>query len=771
MKEFLPILRRNLLSPIVIAILTLSVILFVLNEPRDAWFLSFVIILNTLLAIVQEVRARLALRKLELMSAPYAKRILPNGKIEKVLFDKIIVGDEIILELGDEVPADGKIISSAGLEADESLMTGESAPVEKPIGAITYAASSIVAGSATMQVNAVGPATRVGAMTATLKRYKPQVTPIQKSIALAITWLTYGAMALALLILIAYNLSGQQAILIFKTIASAAVVVVPEGLLLASSVLLAYGSLRLAQAQVLPQKLTAIEAMALLDVLCVDKTGTLTSDEIKYEKFETFDDSNEHLADLLGIVAKETDAGSSTGEAFMLGFPAPKRYKVIQTLAFSSLRKMSGVKVDYKGKIYSILVGAPEYIEKLAEPNKAEKQRTSDLTSEGKRVLSVAIFNDTKKSLKNLSSGGHLMGLVIFSNDLREGVEKTVTYLQSNNVTLKVISGDSPNTVSYVAAQAGIVNHHLIITGEQLSKISKKKWDQVVSETTIFARVLPEQKELLIKTFKRLGNYTGMVGDGVNDALALKKADLGIAMYSGATATRRVADIVLLNNSFNSLPIGMRLGNRIIQAIEIITTLFFHKIIFGVVLLLSTLAFGLVYPFEPRHVTFMGIFLVTLPTIMWTLFPPSPRHRLSPKYFWRDTLLAVAPISALSGIMITASYAWLNMMHPSPSDLHGVSTTTVLIATFFGIYLVYLVPKMFDVKNTRRSQLARIFYTIAVIAVIIPSIGFSFARDFFNFTFPMWFNTWPILIVIFGTAVLQWILATAAGRRLRNREP
>lgn len=770
MKDILPILRRNLLSPIVITILTLSAILFILNEPRDAWFLSFVIVVNTLLAIIQEVRARLALRKLELMSAPYAKRLLANGNSEKVLFDVLNVGDTVMLELGDEIPADGKLVTSAGLEVDESIMTGESAPVEKSVGEMAYAACSVVAGSATILVTAVGANTKVGVMTSTLKRYKPRLTPIQKSISHAITWLTYGAIVLSLLILVVYNLSDQDAVLIFKTIASAAVVVVPEGLLLASSLLLAYGSLKLAQAKVLPQKLSAIEAMALLDVLCVDKTGTLTSDYIRFETLELFDDSNEYISDLIGIVARETGSGSNTGEAFIKGCPAPKGYKVLQNLAFSSERKISGVKVTFKSKTYSILVGAPEYIGKLARLSSAEKKRVDELTGEGKRVLSVAMFADTKKSLRDLSNGsGVAMGLVVFSNELRDGVEKTVDYLQRNGVSIRVISGDNPNTVRYVASQAGIINHHRVITGAELAKLTGSKWDKIVSETTIFARVLPEQKEKLIATFKRLGNYTGMVGDGVNDALALKKANLGVAMYSGAVASRRVSDIVLLNNSFNSLPIGMRLGNRIIQAIEIIATLFFHKIIFGVVLLLATLAFGLVYPFEPRHITFMNIFVVTMPTIMWTLFPPSPRHRLSPKYFWKDTLLAVAPISALSGVMITTAYAWLTTMHPR--DPHGVSTVTVMIATFFGIYMVYLVPRMFDVRNTRKSQTARLLYTLAVTIVIIPSISFGFARIFFNFSIPTWFNTWPILFVIFGTAFLQWIIANGAGRRLRSREP
>jgi len=768
MKDNLLIVRRNFGSPIVIAILVLAVILLMLNEPRDAWFLSVVIIINTFLAIVQEVRAARALRKLELMSAPYAHRILPDGSMEDIMFDKLAVDDLIRLKSGDEVPADGVIVSSEGLEADESILTGESAPVEKEKNSIAYAASAVVAGGAIMRVTAVGVSTKVGTMASTLKHYQPELTPIQKSISRAITWLTFGALSLAALIFIVYYFAEIDAIQIFKTIASAAVVIVPEGLLLASSLLLAYGSLKLAQAKVLPQKLAAIEAMALLEVLCVDKTGTLTSDKIKFEKFEVFDKSESFLAKLVGIVAKETSGGSSTGAAIIDGLPAPKQYKVIQELAFSSGRKMSGVKVQYRDKKYCILVGAPEFVGVFAPPSKDQKQRIELLASEGKRVLLVGMFNNNTSIKDPRKGSGRPMGIVILSNELRLGVEETVRYLQDNGVSIRVISGDNPGTVCYVAARAGIKYYDNILTGAELLKIHDKDWDTAISETIIFARVLPEQKERLIETFKRLGYFTGMVGDGVNDALALKKSNLGVAMYAGAVATRRVADIVLLDNSFNSLPLGMRLGNKIMQAIEIIATLFFHKIIFGIVLILSTLALSLVYPFEPRHITFMNIFLVTLPTVMWTIFAPSPRHRLSPRFFWRDTLMAVAPIAVLSGFMIASSYAILHMMHPT--DTMGVSTTTVIIATFFGIYLVYLVPRMFDVKNNRQAHLARIVYSAAIIAVIIPSFGIGFARDFFNFTMPAGQNNWPLLIVIFGTATLQWILASQSGKRLKSRQ-
>jgi len=769
MRDFLVILRRNALSPIVIAILILAIILMILNDARDAWFLSVVIIVNTLLAIIQEVRAERVLKKLELMSAPTAQRINDDGSIDEILFDKLLPGNLLSLKLGDEIPADGIIVSSVGLETDEGILTGESAPIAKNVGTTVYAASAVVAGSATMSVEFVGQNTKVGKMASTLKRYKPTLTPMQHSISVAITWLTFGALGLSVLILVVYYLAGQDTVVIFKTIASGAVVIVPEGLLLASSLLFAYGSLKLAQAKVLPQKLAAIEAMALLNVLCVDKTGTLTSDMIRFENFEIFNSSEPKITELVSIAVNETNSGTSTGVALKAGLKLPGKYKILQTLAFSSRRKLSGVKVELRGDVFNIIIGAPEYVSEFAALDKTQLKRIETLTNEGKRVLLVALSKGKENSIKDLADGsGNAMGLLVLSNDLRTGVENTVRYLQKNGVSLRVISGDNPNTVKYIAGLAGIANYENVLTGDQLQKIHKRDWDKTVAKTTIFARVLPEQKEKLIETFKKLNNFTGMVGDGVNDALALKKSDLGVAMYSGAVATRRVADIVLLDNSFNSLPIGMRLGNKIIQAIELIATLFFHKIIFGLVLILTTLLFGFVYPLEPRHVTFINILLVTLPTIMWTLFPPSPLHRLSPRYFWQNTLLAVAPIAILSGVMITTAYTLLHIMHPA--DATGVSTTTVIIATFFGVYLVYLVPRMFNVRNNRKAQLARILYTITVLVVILISFGFDYFRDFFNFSMPAGRSSWPLLIIIFGTAFLQWIIAGRAGKRIRLQD-
>ena len=757
MKNFFAIIGRNFKQPIVIAILLLAAALLLLGEYRDAWFVSFVIVVNTLFGIVQEIRARRALKKLELMSAPRARRINDDGTVSDILFDRLLVGDQIDIRIGDEIPADGTVISSSGLEVNESMLTGEAASIDKQPDDAVYASSSVVAGSAFVRISAVGDDTRVGDMTKKLKRYTPELTPLQRSIGRIITVMTYGALALAALITVVYALTGQDAVKIVKTITTAAVTVVPEGLLLASTLLLAFGSLRLAQAKVLPQKLAAIEAMALLNILCVDKTGTLTSDMIEFTAIEAFDGAPANLAKLAGIVATETSSGNATGDAMVAGLPLPDDYLVIDRLAFSSERKFSGVRAKVGRKTSTVFVGAPEFLGQLAPLSDSQRQRIASLAADGQRVLLVASFDDTKTDLKSIKKAGVPIGIIILSNELRHGVTKTVSYLQNNDVSIRVISGDSPETVRSVAQRAGIHNADRVITGAELAKVSDAKWDQTVEDTTIFARVLPEQKERLVDTFIKKDNFTGMVGDGVNDALALKKANLGVAMYSGAVATRRIADIVLLNNSFNSLPIGMRLGNRIMQAIEMIAALFFHKIIYSVVLLMTTLFLGVVYPFEPRHVTFMNIFLVTMPTVLWTLFPPIPTYKISPKRFWWDTLAPIAPIAAISGVVVALVY--LRLLSLYPHDIESAATTTVLVATFFGVYLVFLVAKMFRAINNRTAKLARVLYILIIIFVVTISFGFGVTRNFFDFTTPAWRGAWPLLFMIFFAVVIQWLIA------------
>ena len=770
MRDYLDIIKRNLLSPIVLAIFLLAGALIYVREYRDAWFISVVIVVNSLIGIVQEIRAKRVLHRLELMSAPKA-RVLCDGQAVEVPYDSLVVGDEIILQAGDELPADATVTVSKGLELNESMLTGESAAIEKAVGDTVLAATTVLAGEGTARVTAVGDQTKAGAISQVLKRYKPELTPLQRAIWRAITFLTYGAIVLAILIFTVYYLSGDNVVIILKTITSAAVTVVPEGLLLASSLLLAFGSLRLAQAKVLPQKLAAIEAMALLNLLAVDKTGTLTSDEVTLERVVAFDESGvsmgSAIAELAALIAHETSGGNITGQAILAEITPPKHVEIIEVMAFSSARKMAGVRVKIDGKTRTLMMGAPEFVAKLAPVDAMLQRQLDEWADSGLRVLMLAEFDDETVKLKDLPNGsGRAIGAVILRNSLRDGVIDTVKFLQEQGVVIRVISGDNPRTVQHIARQAGIDNPDKAILGSALAGLSDKAFNKAADEHTIFARVLPEQKERLIAHFKQSGKFTGMVGDGVNDALALKKSDLGVAMYAGAPASRRVADIILLNNSFTSLPIGMKLGNRIMQAIEVIATLFFHKIIYGVVLLLSTMLVGLNYPYAPRHITFLNIFLVTMPTIMWTLFPPRPRHRVNPAHFWRDTLQAVAPIALLTGLTVAFTY-WSGVtLHPHQAA--EAATMTVLTATFFGIYLVFLVGPMLGVVLDKRAHLARTLYLAGVLFVTLVSFGIEPLRQFFDFTMPNVALLWPGIAVVIPVALAQWWLARRAGRKFAN---
>ena len=768
MRDYLDIIRRNLMSPIVIAIFLLALALLYAGERRDAWFISVVIAVNTIIGVVQEVRAKYALKQLELMSAPRA-RLVRGDEVAEVMYDALQVGDEILLEAGDELPADGVVLSARGLEVNESMLTGESASIDKKKHDEVYAATTVIAGSARVRVTAVGDATKAGAISATLKQYTPRLTPLQQAIQNAITFLTYCAIVLSLLVFARYRIAGFESVRILKTIITSAITIVPEGLLLASSLLLAFGSLKLAQAKVLPQKLSAIEAMALLNILCTDKTGTLTSDEITLERVEPFGSGNEPVKQLAAMVAHETSGGNATGQAIITALDLPYEYTVDDILAFSSARKFAGVRARVDGRVRTLIMGAPEYVARMAPLSTTEQQQIEKWTDDGLRVLLLAEFDDNNTPLKSLKSGsGRPLAVVLLRNLLRDGVVDTVAFLQRQSVNIRVISGDNPRTVQYVARAAGINNPDTAITGAELAELDESAFAAAADQHTIFARVLPEQKEHLIAHFSQQNHqFTGMVGDGVNDALALKKADLGVAMYAGAPASRRVADIILLNNSFNSLPLGMRLGNQIMQAIEVIATLFFHKIIYGLVLLAVTLVLGVIHPYAPRHITFLNIFLVTMPTIMWTLFPPRSHHRINPHNFWRDTLGAVTPIALVSGAAVSITYLMLRAMQPHDQDT--VSTMTVLVATFFGIYLVFLAGPMLGVVLDRRAKTARMLYIAVALLVASTSFAVPLLRRFFDFTIPTLAMIGPVAGVVVIAALLQWHLARRAGKIYQNR--
>ena len=735
-KDILTIVRRNFVSVLMISILVLAITLMALGERRDAWFISSVIIINSVFACVQEIRAYLILRKIELMTAPRA-RIFREDELVDIPYQELAVGDEIHLAEGDEIPADCKILVSFSFEVDEAMLTGESIAIRKKQNDKILASTSVVAGEARAVVLAVGEQTKAGQISSKLKNYQPASTPIQEKIQHAISFLTYLALALGLLIFVDYRLSGESYIVIIKTITSAAVAVVPEGLLLASSMFFAHGSLKLVRAKVLAQKLSATEGMALLEVLATDKTGTLTSPKIVFDDLEIVSKDEKNFIEHILFTFSESTGANSTSQAihrhYRDKFGQP--LEIGDSLAFSSSRKLSAIRVGSD----NFVLGAPENIKKLLDkPNARLFKKIDQLAEKGLRVLLLAKFKDNKSLeliLEN-TRNAKPMAIVYLRNELRENAVQTIDYLQGKGVSMRVISGDNPKTVAYMAAQAGVKNPDKFITGEELAQLSGDEFDAAVLENTIFARVLPEQKQAIIKSFKRHGFYTGMIGDGVNDALSIKESDLGIAMHDGAPATRRVADLILLNNSFASLPGGMKIGNQIMQSIEFISILFFNKIIVGVTILLMTLMIGINYPFLPRHVTFMNFILVTMPTILVTLFPFKPRQKINPGNFWQDTLLAVFPISILSGVAISLTY-WaileLKIFGGDSVISEDISTVVVAAMAFSGALMTYLASIILNASFTERTKIGGLLYILGVGLFTFVSFGLAFMRSFFSF--------------------------------------
>lgn len=772
MKHIRNIIFRNFISPISIAIFVLAAGLFYLGELRDAWFISVVILVNSTIGSIQEIRAYLTLKKIELLSAPRA-RVFRGENIEEVLFNELQVGDKIQLKTGDEVPADAKILSANSFEIDEAILTGESLAIKKIKNSEILAGSIVVSGDAVAEVTAVGEDTKSGQMTKKLKTYKPNLTPIQQNISKLISGMTYFAIFLAIAVIWRYAHLGNSQVEILKTITSAAIVVVPEGLLLASSLLFAYGSLRLLQAKVLPQKISAIEDMALLQILATDKTGTLTSPEIIFEGLENLsDEADETLQKVLVELNSQSQEKNATAQAILSEFGDGKTgLKVIDAMAFSSARKLSGITVSGDNIERSVVFGAPEFILKNCVDEKISQQiseRVNALAEKGLRVLLLAEFQKTGKISESLKTEKlQPLAIVTLKNSLRQNVSKTIDFLQKRGVSLRVISGDNPRTVSFIAKEAGILDPDKFITGAELNEMSEEDFEKAVMENTIFARVLPEQKEKIISIFQKNKLYTGMIGDGVNDALAIKKADLGISMFDAAPATRRVADLVLMDNSFTSLPSGVKIGDRIMLAIEMIAVLFFHKIILGLTILFVSLSLGIDYPFLPRHITYMNFILVTLPTILTTLFPPIPVGKINPQNFWRDTLRNIAPIAVLSGFAVSMIYVVMisDLENPSLNQIRGVLATVVVIAAYFGVFVTILGEKMLSSKLIRNTIYRRVLYILVTVLFTGAVFGSRLLRDFFEFNLPSIEKIWFVASVVMVVSIVQFVMMKKAQQK------
>ena len=666
------ILRRNVLTLFNLLNLCLAGLLLWVGSHRDMLFLG-VVLSNTLIGTIQELRAKRTHDRLQLLSEGRV-RVMRDGVECRLSPQELVLDDVVLLSRGDQIPADATVLSGAG-EADESLLTGESAPVSKAAGDTLYSGSFLVSGSVAARLTAVGADSYAGQLQLSARRVKRAQSELMRDMRRIIRWVSVLIVPIG-----AAMFSRQYASVdlglrdaVTGTVASM-LGMIPEGLILLTSVSLAAGVVALGRRNALVNELFGIETLARTDVVCMDKTGTLTSGEMVLDRTLALngvppEEIAAYMAALLRASADETPTVRALAEAF----PASNAPEIAQAVPFSSARKWSAAQAEGLG---SVVLGAPERLLK----GEALKQAQA-LAAQGLRVLAL-LCAPAPLCGEALPEGLVPAALLCLRDALRPNVQKTVRYFGEQGVTLKVISGDSPLTVSHAAAAAGVPGADRMV---DLSTIEgEKDYTALSRHYTIFGRVSPQDKQGLIEALRKDGHGVAMVGDGVNDIPALKAADCSIAMAGGSDAACRVAQITLLDADFDVMPRIVLEGRRVINNITRAASLFLVKNIFSLILSVLLLIFPFAYPFAPIQLTLVSSLTIGIPSFVLALQPS--RDRVSGS-FLRNVIMRALPGGVCTAALIIPLMAFSDGLGFS-QDV--ISTLSTLIAGYSGLVVLFL---------------------------------------------------------------------------------
>lgn len=659
------IVISNLFSVFNLAVFAAAFLLltlfFVFQDIRtlyDSLSISTVAILNTVISIVQEIRAKRALDKIVAMSRN-TSTVIRDGKAQDIPTDDIVVDDLIQLRRGDQVPVDGTIIESHHCEVDESLLTGESEYIFKEEGSQALSGSFCVAGHGVLQAEKVGHDSYIQQLSSQVRSYKRFVSPLQQKIDRIVQVLMLLALLMALLVVgqevVGHTLKNVPANIIEATRSVASIVtsMIPVGLILLSTVAFALGVFRISQRGALIQKLNAVESFANVDVICMDKTGTLTQNLIKLSEVTPIGSHKEsEVRDWLSLFAHNTSEQNATVVAITEGLDALEPIEVTDEVPFNSKDKFSGLTYTEDGQGRHLIFGALEKLGPMLSEQEREQAESIVASKMGLRTLLFAQLPNVEGTLaETMEQSPSLKGLAIVSlvDEIRPNIGEVLQQFQDRDIELKLITGDAAATARAVAEAAnwkGDTSH--VITGPELDKMGPEAIAQAAANCSIFARVSPNNKKDLIAALQHQGHYVAMVGDGVNDVLALKQAELGVAMGSGNRMSRDVSDIVLLDDDFTIMPEVFSEGETIISNIQASAKLFLTKNANAVFAILFAGFLGLAFPFVPRHVTIIGFFSISVPALLLTF---SNRIRYVAPNFLRDVLR----YAAVSGAYIAVS--------------------------------------------------------------------------------------------------------------------
>lgn len=623
------IVRSNTLTVFNLVIGVMWVLMLLIAPFQDSLF-GFVIVINTAIGIVQEYRASRALAKLSLLSAaqPVVRR---DGTDQPIQAVDVVRDDVIMLAVGDQIAVDGPVLVSGGLQVDESLLTGEADPVVREAGDPLLSGSFVVAGWGAMRAEQVGAAAYAAGLTAAARVYRKSRSELMTGIMKFVRVMSY------LIVPVGFFLfrSQREAHASFSDALSGSVAglvtMIPEGLVLMTSIAMAVSVVRLARLRTLVQEMPAVETLARVDVVCVDKTGTLTEPGMAVRQVIPLGAPQERsearlAAVLAGLAAAEPNA-NPTLAALAAAYPPRAETEVDGNVPFSSARKWSAARLTgAPGVAGWWVLGAPEFV--LAGTPDCGPELLAQVDQQalgGRRVLLVAAAGDPPQAERELGPVVPL-GLVVVDQTLRPDARETLHYFQQAGVALKVISGDNPTTVGAIAAQAGVPGADEPVDARDLPT-DETALGELLDAHSVFGRVTPNQKRAMVRALQARGHVVAMTGDGVNDVLALKEADLGIAMGSGAPATRTVAEIVLLDNEFAVMPAVVAEGRRVLGNIERVATLFVNKSFYAMVLAILTSIAALPFPFLPRHLTVVTALTIGTPAFFLALMPNTALFR------------------------------------------------------------------------------------------------------------------------------------------------
>ncbi len=666
------ILRRNVLTLFNLLNLCLAGLLLWVGSHRDMLFLG-VVLSNTLIGAIQELRAKRTHDRLQLLSEGRV-RVMRDGVECRLSPQELVLDDVVLLSRGDQIPADATVLSGAG-EADESLLTGESAPVSKAAGDTLYSGSFLVSGSVAARLTAVGADSYAGQLQLSARRVKRAQSELMRDMRRIIRWVSVLIVPIG-----AAMFSRQYASVdlglrdaVTGTVASM-LGMIPEGLILLTSVSLAAGVVALGRRNALVNELFGIETLARTDVVCMDKTGTLTSGEMVLDRTLALNGvPPEEIAAYMAALLRASSDETPTVRALAEAFSAVSAPEIVQAVPFSSARKWSAAQAEGLG---SVVLGAPERLLK----GEALKQAQA-LAAQGLRVLAL-LCAPAPLCGEALPEGLVPAALLCLRDALRPNVQKTVRYFGEQGVTLKVISGDSPLTVSHAAAAAGVPGADRTV---DLSAIEgEKDYAALSRQYTIFGRVSPQDKQGLIEALRKDGHGVAMVGDGVNDIPALKAADCSIAMAGGSDAACRVAQITLLDADFDVMPRIVLEGRRVINNITRAASLFLVKNIFSLLLSVLLLIFPFAYPFAPIQLTLVSSLTIGIPSFVLALQPS--RDRVSGS-FLRNVIMRALPGGVCTAALIIPLMAFSDGLGFS-QDV--ISTLSTLIAGYSGLVVLFL---------------------------------------------------------------------------------